>query len=467
MNEICRMSVGEIVETLKKRGISCVEVMKAHLDRIEEVNPRVNAVTRVLEKEALARAGESDRALSSGEAVGPLHGVPFTVKENIDLAGWPTTFGVSVLAGAVPERDAPHIKNLKEAGAIPIARTNLPELGLRPHTFSQISGHTLNPWDRRLSPGGSSGGDAVAVATGMTPLGVGNDYGGSLRCPAQFCGIAAIRPTLGRVPDHMSLLPAEPAITSQLFLAQGPLARSAADLELVFPSMCRRDPRDPWFTPAPLTGPELAGPLKIAVIKDFTGVDCDPAVANGIVQAAGRLARSGYEIEEVSPPSLERAWELWLMLTGAELRLNTIPHVKGFSSPQVLKFLDYWVEIFPGLDLGGYMNGLAERNDIARQWVGFQEEYPLILGPVLSRQPFELDHDISGLDEFRALIESYRLTMSVNLLGLPAVVVPVGLENGLPRAVQIVGPRYREDLCFRAAAVLEEHFGGLTPLDPR
>ena len=183
-----RMSSGDLARAIREKKLSSREVITPHLERIEAVNGELNAITDVLADQALAAADEADRALAGGSDVGKLHGVPMTVKENIDLAGSPTTQGVPALAQATPPIDAPRIAQLRQEGAITIGRTNLPDFGLRWHTDSALRGPTLNPWDRARTPGGSSGGDAVALATGMTPLGNGNDYGGSLRWPAQCCG---------------------------------------------------------------------------------------------------------------------------------------------------------------------------------------------------------------------------------------------------------------------------------------
>jgi amidase len=201
MREIWQHSAIELAALIAKRQLSSLEVVNAHLARIDTVNPAINAVVRVLADEARAAAGAADRRLAAGETVGPLHGVPFKVKENIDMAGLPTTWGVPALAQAVVPADAPVVERMRAAGAIPIGRTNLPDMALRIHTDSSLHGLTRNPWHPGRTAGGSSGGEAAALATGMTPIGLGNDIGGSLRNPANACGVASIRPSFGRVPD--------------------------------------------------------------------------------------------------------------------------------------------------------------------------------------------------------------------------------------------------------------------------
>ncbi len=464
--QIYSWSVSEIIRAMRDKEVSCREVVQAHLDRIEEVNPKVNAITVVLE-DALARADAADKDIARGAALGPLHGVPFTVKENIDVAGSATTYGIRAMENARPKNDAPHIAKLRNSGAIPIARTNMPDLGLRLHSANELRGETLNPWDASRTPGGSSGGDAAAVATGMTPLGIGNDYGGSLRGPAQFCGVSSVRPSLGRIPDHMSLLPAEPSITLQLWMVEGPIARRVEDLKMALACMSGPDSRDPWWTPCPLAGPPPNGPVKVAVTFNPGGIGVDTAVSEGVKKAADALASRGYVVEEVESPMVREVFDLWISLTSAEIRELTLPFVKGLVSADSLRALEYWVETFPPLDLGGYMRGLADRKRIARKWALFQEEYPLILGPVLTIQPFKLNYDVRDVESFRETIIASRFNMAANILGLPAVAQPVGTSEGLPQAVQVIGPRYREDLCFEAAQALEDTLGTLTPIDPR
>jgi amidase len=303
--KIWQFGVNEIAEMISRKEISCLESVTSHLERIEETNSKINAASVVLYEAAIESAREADRKHFEEGFIPPLMGVPMTVKENIDCTGSATTFGVRAMKDVKPSVDAPHIKNLKDAGAIVIGRTNTPDLGLRIHTDNDLRGATLNPWNLSHTPGGSSGGDAAAVAAGMTPLGIGNDYGGSLRCPANFCGITTIRPSIGRVPDHMSLLPAEPAITMQLFMVQGPLARHVSDLRTVLEIMSQYDERDPRWLPVPFLGAEPSRPVRVAMVLNPGGIDLEPAVENGIRSAAEALTDAGYLVEEAEPPNLD------------------------------------------------------------------------------------------------------------------------------------------------------------------
>src|SRR3989440_1990463 len=227
MSELWELGALELGTSIRNGTVSSREVVEAHLARIDAVNPALNAITVTLDDDAIAAADAADATIARDERTGPFHGVPFTVKETIDLAGSPTTHGVTALADMIPPLDAPAVDHLRAAGAIPFARTNLPDLGLRWHTDNALRGVTLNPWDLSRTPGGSSGGEAAALATGMTPLGIRSDLGGSLRWPSACCGTTAVRPTLGRIPAATSLEPADAPLTMQLMGGQGPRARGA------------------------------------------------------------------------------------------------------------------------------------------------------------------------------------------------------------------------------------------------
>jgi amidase len=461
------MAATELAAAIRDRRITSHAVVESHLERIAKINPRVNAITEVLDETAMRGADEADRAVENGAEVGPLHGVPFTIKENIDVAGSATSMGVLGLEGEIAPVDAPLVTQLKAAGAIPLARTNMPDFGLRWHTKSSLHGATANPWDRTRTPGGSSGGEAAALALGMTPLGVGNDYGGSARYPAQCCGVCSIRPTRGRVPDHSAMAPAEFPISIQLFMTNGPMARHVRDLRVALAAMSGSDPRDPWWVPAPLEGPSQGRPIKVAMTTDPGGEGTDPDVADGVRRAADALSNAGYAIEEVELPAVAEAAALWARVVAAEIRTDFVPAVQELLARDSEKVLNDLFAVVPQLSLRGYMRALADRNGIARQWTQFAQEYPLILGPVSTEQPFAVGDDLKGREAVLRQLRSMRLVVIANLLGLPAAVVPVGLANELPQAVQVIGSLYREDLCLDAAEAIESELGVLTPIDPQ
>jgi amidase len=463
--ELWRQGAGELAAAIRDRRASSREVVEAHLGRIEAVNPRVNAVTKVLAEEALRAADDADRRLAAGDEVGPLHGVPVTVKENIDLAGHPTTQGVAALAGAVPAMDAPHIAHLRAAGAIPLARTNLPDFALRWHTDNAVYGATRNPWDASRTAGGSSGGEGVALATGMTALGIGNDLGGSLRWPAQCSGICSLKPTLGRIPNASSIEPVDSPISLQLLSVQGPMARRVADLRLALEVMSQPSPRDPWYVPAPLTGALVAGPVRVAVVTDPAGQGTSPQVAEGVRRAAQALAAAGYAVEELEPPGVAQAAATWLDLLGADLRIMW-PLMGPLVSEDANRFMTTHMGTYPVIDAAAHMQAFMARQALGRAWEEFQADVPLIVAPIATEPPFLVGADLTE-EGIRAIGASMRMVVTVNLLGVPAVAVTTGVADGLPQTVQVIGPRFREDLCLAAAAEIEAACGVLTPIDPR
>lgn len=298
-SEVWRLGARELAELIRSRQASSVEVVEAHLRRIEAVNPTINAVVILMAEQALEVARQADRAAAGDAALPPLHGVPFTVKENIDVAGTPTTQGLRALADAYPTRDAPIVERLKTAGAIPIGRTNLPSGGMRWHCESELWGTTLNPWDRSRTPGASSAGEAAAIATGLSPLGLGNDGLGSLRHPAQCCGVSALKPTLGRVPQDSTVGQGDAGpIGIQLTGVSGPLARRIADLRAAFEIIAGPTWRDPWSVPVPLRGPDTGGPPRVALVLDPAGQGTAEQVRDGLLKAAAALEDAGYLVDE-------------------------------------------------------------------------------------------------------------------------------------------------------------------------
>jgi amidase len=463
--ELWRMSATELAEAIRSKQASSQEVVEAQLRRIEAVNPTVKAITIVLADEALEAAKAADRAVAAGRELPRLHGVPFTVKENIDLVGTPSTMGFKVLAESYPKLDAPAVERLRRSGAIPIGRTNMPSLGMRLHTDSELWGPTLNPWDASRTPGGSSGGEAAAVATGMSPLGLGNDTGGSLRWPAQCCGVCTLKATLGRIARASSIEPADPPIGTQLMGVDGPVARRVADIRAAFDVLSGPTWRDPWSVPAPLYGPKPARPVRVAIVVDPAGLGIAKQVQDGIRKAARALDSAGYEVEEIEPPSIAAAAKAAVDMLNPEWRLfwQFVSSAAEADTKQVMTaLLESVGEPEPLTATLSFMS----REALLRGWGEFQESRPLIVAPISTDIPFELGKDLTaaGVTEIH---RAMRMAHAINLLGLPAVAVPVGFADGLPQVVQVIGPRYREDMCLDAASVIEERLGSITPIDPR
>jgi amidase len=468
MSEIWQLSATELAQRIAQRQLSSKEVVEAHLSRIEAVNPALNAVVLVLADDARAAALEADKQLAAGATVGPLHGVPFTVKENIDMAGLPTTWGVTALAKAVVPADAPVVERMRAAGAIPIGRTNLPDMALRIHTTSSLHGLTRNPWHPGRTAGGSSGGEAAALASGMSPIGLGNDIGGSLRNPANACGIASIRPSAGRVPEA-GYVPAEDRLLAvQLMNVQGPMARRVADVRLGLRVLMGAHPRDPWSIDAPFDGPPIGRPIRVAVLPEPPGGSTDPAVAATVRRAALALADAGYVVEEVCPPRYEDAINCWRRLILGDFG-SVLELLAPMMGADATAFLNNFNQLAPPLaDATAWSQLMAERDGIARAWSIFMADRPLLLSPTWTQLPFEHGFDSASMAGTVATGELMRPVVPANVLGLPSACVPAGRDEatGLPIGVLVTGRRLRDDLCLEAAEAIESRLGLATPIDP-
>ena len=461
MSRLHEATATELADRIQSGEVSSREVVEAHLARIDQVNGTTNAIPAVLADAALADADAADAAPAAGR--GPLHGVPFTVKQSIDCLGSATTFGIAARRNALPHRDAPVVERMKAAGAIPIGRTNLSEMGMRIAADNPLHGRTLNPFDPSLTAGGSSGGDAVALATGMTPLGLGSDMGGSLRMPACFCGVAALKPTTGRVPHASSLEPQDFGIATQAMFVQGPMARSVDDLTLALSILAGRDRRDPRSVDAPLRGPDPEARC-VALVRTIPGIDLPAATSAAIVRAGQILADVGWEVEEATPPELPRTAEIWGRLLVSDLAFLA-PRMQPILTPRLSDYLARMCSRYADDAMSPYRLH-TERSRLIRAWSGFFSGYPVVIGPIATRPPWSLDADLdpgTGLDD---LARATAFVTPGSVLGIPSVALPTGSDAGIPTGIQICADLWREDLCLDVAAVLEAAIGAPSPIDP-
>ncbi|MGP4014842.1 amidase [Saccharopolyspora sp. 5N708] len=443
--------------------ISAVDLVEAHLERIAEVNPWVNAVTAVLGDNARATAADIDRRREAGEPLGPLAGVPFTVKENIDIAGVPTTHGVPRFRDNVAGADSPSVARLRGADAIAIGHSNMPDLTIGGgFTNSQLFGETVNPWGTIRTPSGTSGGDGAAVAAGMAAIGLGNDSGGSVRGPALCCGITALNPTYGRFPVEHKVGGREPTLASQLFPKDGPLARSVADLRAAFEVLAGTDPRDPRAVPAPLDGPDLPRPLRVAVVADPGGFGVHPLVRDAVEKAAGVLSDAGYATEVADVPRMADGIAAYLKMISSEFAL-VWPRIRPLLTEDSARHMELNIQQQPPLGLGDYLQATADRHAIIRDWLHFLADYPLVLGPVTTEPPGDAPAELDAEQNARMAV-AVRLCSVTTFAGLPAVAVPTGTHDGIPQGVQLISRPFREDLCLAAAAEIEAEVGVLTPV---
>lgn len=461
-DELWKLSAVELAELTRCREISAEEAIQSSVDRMREANGSVNAVTRDCGDEALqtARALDASAANTSME-LPPLFGVPATIKDNIDVAGQSTPNGLKALDGLIAESDSPVTRNLKRNGAIIIGRTNAPEFSYRYFTDNPLFGMTLNPWDKELTPGGSSGGASAAAALGFGPIHHGNDLGGSLRYPAYCCGVATIRPTLGRVPAFNGTNAAERPALITIMSVQGTIAREVRDVRLGTRIMAEHDPRDPWWVPAPFEGPRPDGPIKVALTRAPSGFDIDAGVARALDQAARWLEDAGYVVEEADPPHVTEVQQLWRDLIMTETETLSRAAMDDMGSEAIHNAVGAMTSLSTVRDLEGYLRGMGDRTRVLRDWLVFMEDYPLVLSPLSLQPAFPQNADQHGTQRMSEIMDAQIHMSNMNFLGLPAAVVPVGLENGVPIGVQIAGSRYREDLCLDAAETIEANVGVL------
>jgi amidase len=466
MADLWQLGALELAELIRKGEASSRQAVESCLGRIDAVNPELNAVVVVLADEALAAADAADDDVRSGrDGLGPLHGVPFTVKENIDVAGSSTTHGIPAFEQAVAALDAPVVERMRAAGAIPFARTNLPDFGLRVHTDSSLRGVTRNPWNRELTAGGSSGGEASALASGMTPLGLGNDLGGSLRNPAHCCGIAAIKPSTGVVPHASCIPPEDHTIMFQLMAVEGVMARQVADLRAGLLAVAGPHRRDPLALPVVMAEPSPGARLRVAVVPEPPGGATDPGIAAAIRAAADKLAEQGHTVEELVPPGYARTVELWGELLLADLRALR-PLLDGLIGVDGRAFLDHAERHIPVIDTATMTMLHLERHRTAREWCQFFADWDVLLSPTWAQPPFAHGADVETFEGALAVRDTMRPVLPANLLGLPAAVVPCGLAGGMPVGAQLVADRFDDLTALAAAQAVEDAMGVITPIDP-
>ncbi|MEM7523792.1 MAG: amidase family protein [Pseudomonadota bacterium] len=458
-----RRSAADIAKGVAERDISAVEAIGAAVARMRAANPSLNAVVDDLGDAALDEAARLDAIQAKGEPLGPLHGVPVTIKVNVDQEGCATTNGVPAFRDVIAPADAPVVANLRKAGAVVIGRTNTPEFSFRAHTDNPLHGETKNPWGDHISPGGSSGGAASAVMAGIGALAHGNDIGGSLRFPAAACGAATVKPGLGRVPAWNPSQPAERGMLAQQMSVQGLIARDVADVRLGMRSLIAPDARDPWHVPLPFDGPPIGGRIKVAFTKETFGFDLHPAVEAALDTARAALTDAGYDVVEVAPPLVKEAGRAGYAALMGEVRALMGPGIGDYASDTLKTIFEEYYRQFPPYEGDALLAAMAQRSAYARAWSEFQETYPLTLTPFLPQPFFRPGRDAEGAAGVREALGSALWSYSMNFLGLPAGNIPAGFydgpNGGQPVSVQIVARRWREDLALDACEAVQDRVG--------
>jgi amidase len=449
-----QLSATEIAQLVSCRQLSAVEVAQAAIERLEAVNPAINAVVEYRPAEILSQARNVDARIARGESVGPLAGVPVLTKVNVDHAGYATTNGLRMQKDLVAKTSSPVVDNLLKTDAIAMGRTNTPAFSYRWFTGNLLHGTTFNPHNPALTPGGSSGGSAAAVAAGIAPLAHGTDIAGSIRYPAYACGLHGLRPSFGRVPAWNASASAERPIGGQIMAVSGPIARSIADLRLGLHAMAQADARDPWWVPAPLEGPPL--PRKVAMCLRPDGLDTVPEVCNALLDAAGRLRDAGWTVEEVDAlPPLKDALAIQITLWMGDGYDALVEAARREGDPGAIAALAGQEKIARAVGVKEFSSALANRLAVARAWQLFLERYPLVLLPICAELPFENNLDLQGPEAYERVWRAQLPMIALPVTGLPALCVHTGMVGRSPVGVQLVAPRFREDHCLAAGADIE------------
>ncbi len=453
VSELCLSSVKSLAESIATRALSSEEVVRTFLERIEAVNPQLNAVVQLASERALTEARAADAGLARGESHGPLHGVPMTIKDSLDTEGVVSTGGTKGRAAFVPERDATVVSRLRAAGAILLGKTNTPELTLSFETNNAIYGRTSNPYDVDRTSGGSSGGAAAIVAAGGSPFDIGSDFAGSIRVPAHCCGIAGIKPSSGRVPRTGHIYPFGGVLDS--FQQIGPLARSVDDLALLLPLLSGPDWIDPMVVPMPLGDPQQVAlrELRVAFHTDNGVATPTEETMEAIRSAARAVGEAGAHVEELRPPGIEESYEIATALFSAD---------GGAASRRLLEAAGT-----EDSSLGDRGEALSpvERDALHHRWDQFRSsmlsylaDWDVLLSPVNANPA--LPHG----ESMAAGLAGFSYTMTYNLLGWPGTVVRGGTSpEGLPIGVQVVSRPWREDVGLAVGSHLEQALGGFRP----
>ena len=453
--DLCFTSAVELAELIRGKALSPVEITRAVLERLERMNTRLGAYVMVHAERALGEAGAAERAVMAGEPLGPLHGVPVSIKDNLWTAGDRTTFGSRLFAEFVAPEDAPSVAGLRAAGAIFVGRTNLPEFAWRGSTDNPLFGESRNPWDPTRTPGGSTGGGAAAVAAGLGPLALGSDGAGSIRIPASFCGLVGLKPTFGRVPMYPA------AEGNELVAHVCPLARTVRDVALMMNAIARHDRRDPFALPddgvdyLAACNEAFGTPVRVAWSPDLGFAAVEPETREIAEAAAHAFSEIGLTVEEASPDLGDPSVILRTLYGGAQAGAHAArsPEQKAQMDPELVAY----AEASASLSVVEYLRAVAARQALVDALRRFFERYDLLLTPTICLPAFPLG--VVGPTEVagrKVTHLGWTLCYPFNYSGQPAVSVPAGwTASGLPVGFQIVGRRLEDALVLRAAAAFE------------
>ena len=463
MNDLTFLPAVTMAEQIRKKKLSPVELVEAHLAQIEKLNPRLNAFVQVDAERARRAAHDAEIAVMQEEALGLLHGIPISIKSSLEVAGMRCEAGTRLRAGLVATQDAPLVTRLKNAGAIVLGVTNTPELLMAWETDNLLYGRTNSPWDLDRTPGGSSGGEAAAIAAGMSAGGVGSDGGGSIRVPAHFSGICGLKPTPGRIPatGHFPVSAGPFALIGVV----GPMARTVADLKVLFEVMQGPDIGDTCAAPVPVRWPSNneVKKLNVGYFEDDSRTPVTPETRAAVRTAAEALRGAGFQVDRFQPEGLEEARRLWhkfFVVAGGMLLRPMFKEGDANLSPILKQFLE-WAAAEPGHTGRTLLDAWIQRDLLRARFFAQMQKYPILLCPTAAIPAFrhgERSWQVEGKTVH--YLDAWSYTEFFNLLGNPAAVVPVGQSpEGLPIGVQIAGRPWEEEQVLSVAAALEKQCG--------
>ncbi len=460
MKQLHYASIAEIRESVATKKVSPVEIVEAHLERIETLQPKLNAFVHLDAEAALEQARRAEETLRTGRALGPLLGVPVTLKSCIDVARWACPAGSLLRKDYIAEADATLAARLRAAGAILLGNTNTPEFLMAYETDNLITGKTCNPWDLSRSAGGSSGGEAAAIASGCSAGGVGSDGGGSIRVPAHFCGICALKPTPGRIPAT-GHFPAGVGAFSWIGVL-GPMARTIADVRVLFEVMAGPGPGDALSAPVPLAAmndAQLKG-LRVGVLESDALGKVDAETAAALQKAANDLAAQGFVVEPLRLQGLERAIELWWFFFGPAIAHLFQPSVAGHEDKLSRIFREFMQFAEAPVTLDALLSACAERDLLRGEILRQMRDVPILLSPVSTTTAFRHGEGTWRPGAKQCYRDTMRFSQWLNLTGFPGVSVPVSVSaEGLPIGVQVIGRPHEEELVLAVAERIENGRG--------
>ena len=462
--DLWRLPATDLAHLIRTRQVSAREAAQAALQRLDVVNPQINAIVAHTPELVLEQAGQLDQRLARGEDPGPLAGVPVSVKINTDMAGFPTTNGTRLQEDWIAKVNSPAVENLVRAGAVLLGRSNAPTFALRWFTSNLLNGATRNPRNPTLTPGGSTGGGAAAVTAGVGHLAVGTDIGGSLRYPAYACGVHGLRPTLGRVPAYNASSPERP-IGAQMMSSTGLIARTIEDLRVGLSAMSARDVRDPWWTPVPLEGPAV--PLVAAMCLRPGGIQIATEVEAAVLDAGRRLSDAGWRVEEIEDvPSIQAAADVQMRLWLGDGYAGLVDAARRDGDPAAIAVVAAVRGMAEALPCDVVSHAMVLRTTIQREWCLFFAKYPVLLLPVSGELPFPDGLDLQGEVGFQRVWNAQLPLRAPPALGLPGLAVSTNLIGSVPVGVQILAGHFREDLCLLAGKAIEARGTPSSPIDP-